>query len=647
MAPITMRCPVPECTYVSEEAEPAVCATLLTLHNNVHIAAAQQANIKKPDRPQVTQDMTETDWAEFVFNWTNYKRNSRIEGKADLIRAELQECCVKSVKSRLFMMKGNELTTIAENDLLEAIKTTCVEKVSVTVHRNRFHTTVQTQGENPQAFLSRLKAQASLCNFILVTKCSAACVKDTDTRNSYMDDAVSSQLIAGLANPDHRQKLLTEAATYPTLDDKMTLLDNLHTTENSENASESSTNVNKSEYSRMKTGGGLSKKCKCGKNIESKNEKHTFCKSCFDNAKTKKCECGFAILPTKSMCSKCARKSSKAKSDEKKADHNAMTVNQDTPESMSFSTSVEDSSQPDSSLDSHCTVSRDSSWNLDKEDETTEEEEEEDWSSDSSMHIVAVGKEEAKNQRSWGRGQAKNYKGPFIPHMEWSDSAEAFKPSRPLPQPLVKAKIMVLYDAMKAWRSSVGLETPGAKNYTKNSPEIRAEFEQSLADSGAQTSSIPVSICEKLGVDDSDYLPTEMNITGASGKGLDVAGAIMVRVTVGAAVSNQLMYIINNPVGPVLSRKALTDLGIIDKDFPRSKFSTNTSSAKKEVTECDCPAREKVPELPDKLPYEPTEENRGKLEDYIKDFFAKSAFNVCTHKRLAVRKCSFTLRRER
>ena len=120
-------------------------------------------------------------------------------------------------------------------------------------------------------------------------------------------------------------------------------------------------------------------------------------------------------------------------------------------------------------------------------------------------------------------------------------------------------------------------------------------YQASLADSGAQTSGISSDVCERLGLEPEDYLPTEMTINGATGDPLDIEGVILARVQVGRMTTSQVMYVTNNPIGTVLSKKALIDLGIISKDFPyqqqapvggglRRPFSTMEAEAAKVTT---------------------------------------------------------------
>ena len=92
---------------------------------------------------------------------------------------------------------------------------------------NQFFGITQCVGESPQSYVARIKAKASMCDFRVVTKCSATCTNNTDLGVSYSDDAIENEMIAGLANPDHRLHLLKEDDKYPTLQDKLKSLDTI------------------------------------------------------------------------------------------------------------------------------------------------------------------------------------------------------------------------------------------------------------------------------------------------------------------------------------------------------------------------------------------------------------------------------------
>ena len=97
MPDITADCPAAGCN-ARFTGDPAVVASLLTIHGMDHVVAPN-VNVKKPDRPEVFMEMSETEWAEFVFNFENYK----------------------AVRSQIYQTKGEALNDITEADLLKTI----------------------------------------------------------------------------------------------------------------------------------------------------------------------------------------------------------------------------------------------------------------------------------------------------------------------------------------------------------------------------------------------------------------------------------------------------------------------------------------------------------------------------------------------
>ena len=91
----------------------------------------------------------------------------------------------------------------------------------------------------------------------------------------------------------------------------MAFLDRMHTTETSTNEHTARQDA-RSSYKKSKN----PNRCSCGKAIDSDNIKHTMCKECFGKQKTKDCECGEKILPSKKCCYKCSKKK-KEKSESK------------------------------------------------------------------------------------------------------------------------------------------------------------------------------------------------------------------------------------------------------------------------------------------------------------------------------------------
>ena len=81
---------------------------------------------------------------------------------------------------------------------------------------------------------------------------------------------LESQLIAGLYNDEHRQRIIIDGEKNPT----------------------------------------------ARQNERLRNDKHKLCRECFEKTKTKKCKCGAKILPNKDSCFACTKKNQGPKQDQ-------------------------------------------------------------------------------------------------------------------------------------------------------------------------------------------------------------------------------------------------------------------------------------------------------------------------------------------
>ena len=88
---------------------------------------SQSSVVKKPDRPTVNQDSTDSDWALFIDSWSRYKDMCRLRDVAE-IRNELRSACSNDVNKLLFDLIGSErLNNASEKDLLGFIKSVAVK----------------------------------------------------------------------------------------------------------------------------------------------------------------------------------------------------------------------------------------------------------------------------------------------------------------------------------------------------------------------------------------------------------------------------------------------------------------------------------------------------------------------------------------
>ena len=209
-------------------------------------AVVSTSHTKKPDRPSIQAGIDDREWALFIDTWARYKSMTKITLVGE-IRMELRSSCSEEVNKMLFEFVGPDvLNSCTEDDLLAHIKSVAVRNVHVEVHRRNFNTMTQNDGESITSYVARLRSQAVLC--VYRKKCPCAVPADV----SFADEMVSQRLIAGLANQEHQRRLLSEAGTLKTLNDKIERLRVLETTEESTNVlhGESKSAVAKSTYKR-------------------------------------------------------------------------------------------------------------------------------------------------------------------------------------------------------------------------------------------------------------------------------------------------------------------------------------------------------------------------------------------------------------
>lgn len=200
-------------------------ANLMTQFANPQQQNGPQQRSSKPTRPTIEADSSDNGWIIFEDSWSRYKEMAQLTNQA-AIRNELRSTCSPKVNEMLFNFVGPEvLNTASEADLLKFIKSVAVKTVHPEVYRQQFFNLRQSDCESVTSFISRLKAQAMLCDF----KTSGTCESD-DCSPSFASDMIRSQLIAGIRNSAHQAKVLAEIATLQTLEDLTTRLIALETT---------------------------------------------------------------------------------------------------------------------------------------------------------------------------------------------------------------------------------------------------------------------------------------------------------------------------------------------------------------------------------------------------------------------------------
>lgn len=172
-----------------------------------------------------------------------------------------------------------------------------------------------------------------------------------------------------------------------------------------------------------------------------------------------------------------------------------------------------------------------------------------------------------------------------------------------------------------------------------------------IADTGAMTMVAGKELVAGLGLTISDLIPVSIELSAANNSKLRILGGMFItvwgRATSGEKLATrQLCYIQDTDNKVYLSRSACENLGLISNRFPLIGDCLPSKTAKtgevlssycdqsSEANKCNCPVRDKPPQVPTELPYPAIPENLKKLKDWILDRYSASTFNVCENQKL-------------
>lgn len=160
--------------------------------------------MQPPERPIIEQGSIDSEWPLFVDSCYQYKDMCGLTNPAE-IQNELKNTCLTKVNRILFkLVEAETLNTITEHQLLHQIQLVTVKGVHKEVHQQTFHHMRQQKGERITHFLVKLQSQVKFCEFTI------QCTNERCNQQvNYSEDIVAGQLMAGLANDEHKGKVIT------------------------------------------------------------------------------------------------------------------------------------------------------------------------------------------------------------------------------------------------------------------------------------------------------------------------------------------------------------------------------------------------------------------------------------------------------
>ena len=176
-------------------------------------------------------------------------------------------------------------------------------------------------------------------------------------------------------------------------------------------------------------------------------------------------------------------------------------------------------------------------------------------------------------------------------------------------------------------------------------PKMRQQEVIAVTDSGAMCNLIGWSLLQKFGLSKKDLCKVSGKWSAINGDSIDILGAVFIRLKgvddiSGKEVGSAIMAFVTESTNSLwIGQRTMKNMGIIDEDFPRLKateLNSRVAGMTASTAPCGCKVREKPPKRPDKLPFDPKEENVPKMREWLLRRFESSTFNKCTHERLTM-----------
>jgi len=206
--PVPMSCSNAACDFTTPNNIPTYELIIKALelhtqaaHGRVNATNQAHSKVEKPKRPSISTGLSEADWQFILHKWERYKRQTALS------EPELTDelwACMDSDLEKLAFSDGSE--NLTSDRLLDKIKSLAVTTLHPSVHVVTLHQMKQNDQETTKAFSARVKGTANNCD--LQKRCPKPGCSEVV---SFNDETCYHVVMAGLANQDLKDKVLTQA----------------------------------------------------------------------------------------------------------------------------------------------------------------------------------------------------------------------------------------------------------------------------------------------------------------------------------------------------------------------------------------------------------------------------------------------------
>ena len=199
---VVISCPLPVCSYVTPDEDPAVVSALLNIHALSHVTPTPTARGPKLNRPQIDTGIDLETWNAFIRRWEAFKIGSNIN--AAMAPTQLFQCASESLGD-LLLKTDPDLTSRTEAEVKAAMEKLAVIPTAKGVLRAELMQLKQGTDESFRTFAARVKGKAETCGFTISVRCSCG----TTIAADYTEEVVRDVLLAGIIDMDIRREALS------------------------------------------------------------------------------------------------------------------------------------------------------------------------------------------------------------------------------------------------------------------------------------------------------------------------------------------------------------------------------------------------------------------------------------------------------
>ena len=618
------KCEYQGCSWTEDSTDLAVYLGLLKIHVDAVHPQSSHAPSKpeKAKRPELAYEVSDEDWDYFLSRWSEYKKVTNLS-KDELI-SQLMECCCEQLRRdhhRMFLSTGIQSSSVTEDTRLAELKQIAVRKRNKAVNRVKLVALKQDKGEPVRKFAGRIRSLASVSGYSV--KC-----KGCQTDVSYTDAVIMDQIITGLADPEVQKDVLSLPDQ-----DQLTLEKLLIFIEGKESGLTS-------QGLMFGDSAQISAQMSAAKKVNK-------CRWCGDSHIRGKANC----KAPGNKCQKCGKighfdkvcRSVKVEPQQQQLDDVNMSENCN----IFINSNKKDFWYPGvNNLNKSETHNRGESQNPNNGQMVV-------------YSKLPIAVRRARNKKKSQIQQNLLVQSILTVMVASSICTTAWRENKFLHHVYMKSKGWVKQSPKEKpfVNLSVQFDKQSANHLAMVVPNrlIRKVSVYAMADTGASVCMAGRSIIRDMCLNDNDLTPCAMELTSADKSSIKIVGAIPVVISDAGTglTTRQILYISNNASSFLLSLEACSDLNLVETDFPVSKnkcismegqeatngsevhgtpessMSGSRQSLTRSKCDCKCPDRVKPPETPSSMPFEPTPENIPALENWIREFYASSAFNCC------------------